>query len=303
MADTVIRDRDKYIGGSDIPAVMGCSPWKSRYDLLIEKATCGTEGQGVPLDRAPVIEYGNTMEPVIRDYINDHLREGETPFIPAVKIQGKLRGNTDGLSNRRILEVKTTAEYDTEKPPLMRNYVLQTLFYMSLFGLDEGLIAVYERPESMDTTFHSSRIHLFPIFRKDYEELEHSIYEEIDKFLTDLEYIRNANPFADETELPSRAFLADAVQEVIELRKQADESKAAYEKASANLMKKMNDAKIRIIQAQGNSISVVPATEPKTIYTLDENALKEKYPDVYQSALKSVEKGARREHIAIKHRK
>ena len=37
MQDTVAKDRHKYIGGSDIPIIMGISPFKSRYDLLLEK--------------------------------------------------------------------------------------------------------------------------------------------------------------------------------------------------------------------------------------------------------------------------
>ncbi len=38
MEYDVTIDRDKYIGGSDIPAIMGLSPFTSRWDLLLEKA-------------------------------------------------------------------------------------------------------------------------------------------------------------------------------------------------------------------------------------------------------------------------
>ena len=34
----VTIDRDKYIGGSDIPIILGISHFKSRFDLLLEKA-------------------------------------------------------------------------------------------------------------------------------------------------------------------------------------------------------------------------------------------------------------------------
>lgn len=39
MQETVKQDRDKYIGGSDIPVIMNLSPYKTRFDLLLEKAT------------------------------------------------------------------------------------------------------------------------------------------------------------------------------------------------------------------------------------------------------------------------
>ena len=34
----VAEGRDKYIGGSDIPVIMGLSPFKTRWQLLLEKA-------------------------------------------------------------------------------------------------------------------------------------------------------------------------------------------------------------------------------------------------------------------------
>ena len=36
--DTVRDERWRYIGGSDIPAIMGISPFKTRFQLLQEKA-------------------------------------------------------------------------------------------------------------------------------------------------------------------------------------------------------------------------------------------------------------------------
>ena len=37
MQTSVKQDRQKYIGGSDIPAIMGISPFTTRYDLLLYK--------------------------------------------------------------------------------------------------------------------------------------------------------------------------------------------------------------------------------------------------------------------------
>lgn len=38
MQDTVKVDRDKYVGGSDIPAILGLSNFKTRYELILDKA-------------------------------------------------------------------------------------------------------------------------------------------------------------------------------------------------------------------------------------------------------------------------
>ena len=69
MQDSVSIDRDKYIGGSDIPIIMSLSPYKSRYDLLLEKAGYKTD----TFKGNKYTEYGNTMEAKIRDYINSYL--------------------------------------------------------------------------------------------------------------------------------------------------------------------------------------------------------------------------------------
>ena len=39
----VTENRYKYIGGSDIPIIMGISTFKKRFDLLLEKAQLKTD--------------------------------------------------------------------------------------------------------------------------------------------------------------------------------------------------------------------------------------------------------------------
>jgi predicted phage-related endonuclease len=64
-SDSVIKDRDKYIGGSDIPILMGISPFKTRWQLLKEKAEPRGDGYATEYT-SPQIEYGNEMEEKIR---------------------------------------------------------------------------------------------------------------------------------------------------------------------------------------------------------------------------------------------
>ena len=66
MQESVKQDREKYIGGSDIPVIMNISPYKSRFDLLLEKAGYKTD----MFEGNIYTEYGNQLEPAIRDYIN-----------------------------------------------------------------------------------------------------------------------------------------------------------------------------------------------------------------------------------------
>ena len=64
-------DRDKYIGGSDIPIMMNISPFKTRWELLQEKAGLVEN----TFDGNQYTEYGNVLEPKIRDYINESQKD------------------------------------------------------------------------------------------------------------------------------------------------------------------------------------------------------------------------------------
>ena len=68
MQETVKQDRNKYIGGSDIPIIMNMSPYKSRFDLLLEKAGLKDDD----FEGNQFTEYGNTMEPKIREFMRSH---------------------------------------------------------------------------------------------------------------------------------------------------------------------------------------------------------------------------------------
>ena len=105
IKDTVTTERWRWIGGSDMPVIMGISPFKTRFQLLQEKARIvepdfkGNE----------YTEYGNKLEPLIRDYVNETLHRN---FAPDVLINGDFRFNFDGLDkeHNEILEIKTTSQ-------------------------------------------------------------------------------------------------------------------------------------------------------------------------------------------------
>jgi predicted phage-related endonuclease len=131
MQASVKQDRDKYIGGSDIPIIMEISSFKSRYDLLLEKA--GLKDND--FNGNVYTEYGNTMEPKIREYVNrsfkvpfrfkegKHVREAEDGEPIGI------RCHTDGENQEYILEIKTTSQiYETVDE--YKSYLVQLLFYM-----------------------------------------------------------------------------------------------------------------------------------------------------------------------------
>ena len=210
MQESVKQDRDKYIGGSDIPVIMNLSPFKSRYNLLLEKAGYREDD----FTGNVYTEYGNTLEPLIREWINTdlkdkfvegkHTREAEGDELIGVRI------HTDGENKDAILEIKTTSQvYDSVND--YKLYLVQLLYYMVLTGKEYGYLAVYERPEDMSIEFNSSRLHLYKIAASEYSGLISDINEAIERFIEDLARVK-ANPFicAPGNESKFETLIADA---------------------------------------------------------------------------------------------
>ncbi len=188
----VKTDRNKYIGGSDIPIIMGISPYKKRFDLLLEKAELKED----VFEGNAYTEYGNIMEPKIRDYIN---KSQDRNFIEGKHINDDIRCHTDGEDETTVLEIKTTSNiYDTVDE--YKIYLVQLLFYMMNTNRKEGLLAIYERPDNFKEEFEDGRLKIYAIHIEDYKNLCEDIKSAVDNFRIDLERVKE-NPLITEEEL------------------------------------------------------------------------------------------------------
>lgn len=201
MQETVNKDREKYIGGSDIPVIMDISPFKSRFDLLLEKAGYKEND----FTGNVFTEYGNTLEPKIRDYINS-ISKPSAPFIEGKHVreatEGEIIGvriHTDGENESAILEIKTTSQI-FEDVNDYKIYLVQLLYYMILTDKKLGVLAVYERPEDLSEELDPARLHIYKINAEDYKDLIKEIGDSIESFIEDLKKVKD-NPFITEEEL------------------------------------------------------------------------------------------------------
>lgn len=187
-------DRQKWIGGSDIPAIMGISPFTTRFDLLLYKADLKEND----FEGNEYTSYGTAMEPKIRDYIN---KEYKTNYAPSRHEYKKLgyRCHTDGENKDSILEIKTTSVIH-KKVDTYKNYLVQLLFYMICIKKNKGKLVVYERPKDFELKFDENRLQVFDIDIKDYKDLVEDIKKEVVQFKIDLEKVKN-DPFITEEEL------------------------------------------------------------------------------------------------------
>lgn len=225
-------DRNLYIGGSDIPIIMGISPFKKRFDLLLEKAGLKEND----FEGNQYTEYGNILEPKIRDYINS---KEKLSFYEDKKVNGDIRCHVDGYNGKdTILEIKTTSQVHNSVNEY-KVYLCQLLFYMSVYEAKKGKLGVYERPEDFNEEFDEKRLTTYDINIKDYKELVEDILQAVEQFRKDLIKVKE-NPFITEEELQPK--------ELIELSNQV----AVLEnelKAYKEIEKKYNDFKSRLFTA------------------------------------------------------
>ena len=282
----VTIDRDKYIGGSDIPAILGISKFKTRWKLLLEKA--GLEENTFKGSR--ITEYGHIIEPQVRNHLS---LTYNTNFVPNRVINGDIRYHSDGFDGKRVLEVKSTVDIFSTADAY-KVYLVQLLKGMEENGVDEGILAVYHRPD-FDPVFDPSRLQVFGIVMDDYRNLLAYVNREIDKFRVDLERLKE-NPLLSEQDfLPAGSLvqLADKVAKfenqlasLKEIENQCKEAKKAlyHEMVRSNVKSwsMPNGTKLTRVDEVPSSV--------KKVTEFDEKAFKTTCPSIYARFVREVEK-------------
>lgn len=255
----VKKERYRYIGGSDIPIIMGISHFKKRFDLLLEKAQLKEDD----FEGNDFTEYGNIMEPKIRQYVNVLYQRN---FEEDKLIKDDIRCHFDGIDNDMILEIKTTSQIMNDVKDY-GVYLVQLLFYMMMSNIDNGMLAIYKRPEDFDEKFDDDNLQIYIINIDDYKDLCVEIMEEVTRFRQDLEKIKE-NPFLTEEDLIDNSVVSIA-HEVIRLENQLqsyDELKKKYENFKARLKTAMEENNIKTWETPtGTKITLVEDTPDKEI--------------------------------------
>ena len=276
MQKSVKEDREKYIGGSDIPIIIGISPFKTRYDLLLEKAGLKEDD----FEGNEYTKYGNKMEEKIRNYIN---KEYKINFIEGKHIIDDIRCHTDGEYDNNILEIKTTSQIH-EKVDDYKSYLVQLLFYMKCTNKNNGWLAVYERPEDFDEEFDKNKLNVYSVFGEEYEELLEQINNAVNQFRIDLQRLKE-NPFLTEEELLPTD-LTKIANDILVLENKLQEYKKIEEeqKELKNKLKQLMEEKnIKKWETpNGVKITLVEDTKDKVVKKFNEKLFKENNFDLWE---------------------
>lgn len=289
MQDSVKQDRHKYIGGSDIACIMGISPFKTRWQLLQEKAQIVEDD----FKGNVYTEYGNNIEASIRDYINETIGkiEGKV-FVEGKHVEeGEIigfRSHTDGECEDEILEVKSTGSDNIhEDLDAYGLYLVQELWYMHRTKKQFGTLAVYERPEDLSLVFDPDRLHVFRFDIDDYEGLVEKIDTEVGRFIVDLARLKK-NPFLEEQDFipPELIEISDKIALLETKLAEMKVIEKQVEGFKATLKKEMQEHNVKNWRTPtGISITLVDDAPDKVTEEdeLDIEQIKKDLPELFKS--------------------
>lgn len=288
-------DRHKYIGGSDIPVIMGISPFKTRWQLLQEKAQIIED----TFRGNTYTEYGNTLEPLIRDYVNEHLGKD---FVEAKIIDGYRRYHADGYdkASNMVLEIKTTSNFERDSKK-QKIYESQLIYGMQMYGAVTGVLAVYDRPSDFSTEFDPFRLDIILVNMSDKMGLLDEVNSAVECFMDDLTKLRE-NPNLTETELiPSQVnALAKIVDDIEDKLRAFDELKKQQELVKEELRQAMLKYGVKSWEMpSGTRLTLVLDGEDKEVWELDKDAFAKENPDLWKKYQKKTIKKGRKGYVKV----
>lgn len=277
MQASVSVDRQLWIGGSDIPSIMGISPFTNRWDMLLFKA--GLKENDFSGNEFTI--YGTKMEPVIRDFINNSVDSKYLESRYEYRATG-IRCHLDGENKDTVLEIKTTSQIHDDVNEY-KVYLVQLLFYMMNVGKKKGVLAVYKRPEDFSEDFKEDNLQIFNINIDDYKSLCDEITNEVNRFKEDVEKLKNNPLLTEEDFIPTDIVeLSNKIVEIenelamykqIEL-KQKELKQKLYKAMLENNIKKWETP-------NGTKITLVQETEDTTVMEFNVDKFKEEQPLIY----------------------
>jgi putative phage-type endonuclease len=233
------RRTQKGIGGSDVATILGLNPYKTAFTLWLEKT-----GQVEPPEvNNQYVEWGNLLEPVIRDKFAQvtGFEVKENPYVLQHDTHDFMVANVDGecfdpeMGEWGVLEIKTAnermkAEWQ-EGPP--NHYHLQIQHYLATMEYNYAYVACL---------IGGNQFVYFKIMRDDYVidkiisaeknfmlQVENRIAPEITGLAPDSNYLAERYPEANEEESELRADLeafanryTDIQREIKVLQEEAD---------------------------------------------------------------------------------
>lgn len=293
--------RTKGIGGSDVGAICGVSPFSSARQIYFNKTGQFEEALKPGAAAVERMHFGHLLEPIVadefakRELTADKGREGWTlcELGATVCLVGNvwMRANVDRLilnENGKvvgILECKTTSEYNNEEwesGEILLSYIYQLNWYMYILDIEWGAFACL---------VGGNKFYAYEVFRND-ELLRDVILPATENFWfnnvlalkePELQAVDTvfANDKYSEVEKNSEIMLEDEESDnmaavIVECKAKINELKKTMEEAQNRLKDRIKDKEIAY--CRNHTIKWSPRSQTRVDTTL----LKTNFPEVYE---------------------
>jgi putative phage-type endonuclease len=282
-------DRSKYIGGSDIGAILGLSRFKTPLEVWMEKTGKETK----KADSLP-LRFGSFAEDFVANEYSRatgfELLHDESIYLHlehsymSAHIDRFVLGDQDALIPNRILECKTASpftfgdwgEIGSDEVPM--SYLCQCIWYMAITGIDKTDLAVL---------FGNSDFRIYEIARD--PALEELVIAKASTFWDEYVLKDIPPPIQSEADCQTRfskgepAKSVEAGQETLELTKrlrllnsEIDVREEEISSIKQNIMNQMGEAESLLYQ--GKTIATWKA--PKPSFRLDSKRFEQEHPAI-----------------------
>ena len=281
-------DRSKFLGASDIPAVLGLSPFKSALDVFLEKT--GRLVQGPP---SIPMRAGNYLEPLVLSLFTERTGIAIKGYQANLTLPAHpfLAATVDSLAedDSAVVEAKTTGsgegwgEEETDQVP--EHILVQCVQQMAVADLPMVWIPVLIGR----TDFRIYRI------ERD-RELEKIVIERGVKFWTEnvladvapdprtLEDLKLLFPVSREKEIPADDKILVSVGKLQAISRQIEDLEKMEKVLKFEIQSYMGDADTLLAGMGGKKIATWKTQERTTI---DTKALKESHPQIAELVSKT----------------
>lgn len=140
------EERRKYLGGSDISAVMGLNRWKTPLKLWLEKTG---ESEPEDLSKVEAVQLGTELEEFVAQKFSRETGKQvrKQPKMYVHKDYPYMVAHVDRLitGTDELLECKTCSYFkkdEWENDGIPQEYILQVMWYLGITGRKKGYIAV-----------------------------------------------------------------------------------------------------------------------------------------------------------------
>lgn len=289
-----LQERRSGIGGSDAPAVLGVSKWRTPYQVWQEK-----RGELVETPDNWSMRWGRVMEPELRQHYSDitgrDVLMPPTAIVRHPKHAFMIATPDGGTADGRLVEIKTSRSTDgwgmpgtDEIPPA---YLVQVQHYMCVTGfrIADVVLGIYGSEPSI---YHVEAD----------DELHEMLIDAEAEFWKSVESGEPPEPtsYADVIARYGRKSVANAViadretvhaiESLRELNTQAKTLDAHIEACKADIMRALGEFDTLIDDA-GHVLCTWKSAKPATRF--DSKALQATHPDIYSQFLKAGESSRR----------